>query len=578
MPCFKRAAAFLLLITAATAACGKELLNLSVTGVKGEALNNVRHYLDLKRLSCGVSELHLINALDKADTQVSAALRALGYYNADWQISHRRDESGKSPCWQVSVDITPGVATTVDELRVRFDGPGSDDAQLQAMLEQLPVKPGDRVHHGRYEQMKKLIHQGAQARGYFDGAFAESRLRINRSANSATVDLVYATGPRYRIGSIRISDTPLSDRIIERYLVVAEGDPYLSADLIKSQGQLINARYFDRVSVDQREPDRDSHEVDIDIDLAVKSRYESIVGAGFSTDLGPRVNYQLRDRRFNDQGDTYELRTQFSPVQSQFGFQFQQPGTDPINEKTLWSLAWQREDTDTYDSESYSADVARIKVMGSGWVRTTSLNLLVEDFDVASDSDSVVFLYPGLNFHKSKANNRRYPTSGWRLSAGVLGGLDQALSSTTFAQGTLSAKVILPLLGGRLIGQGGAGATYAEDFAKIPATLRFFAGGDNSVRGYDYESLGPTDEEGEVLGGKYLLTGSVEYDHKVYKDYSLAVFYDAGNAFNNEQFTIRESVGFGVRWHSPIGTIKADLAFPLESDSVRLHLSMGPDL
>ena len=98
------------------------------------------------------------------------------------------------------------------------------------------------------------------------------------------------------------------------------------------------------------------------------------------------------------------------------------------------------------------------------------------------------------------------------------------------------------------------------------------------MRGYGYETLGPEDATGEVVGGKHRLTGSVEYDYRVWGDFALAGFYDAGNAFDTSDFTFYESAGFGLRWLSPIGPVRVDFAFPLKDGGFHFHLSMGPDL
>lgn len=549
-----------------------------VSGVDKETTRNVLAYLDLGRLGCDTTERQLRNVLRGADEQIFNALRAVGYYQSSWDIRQQRVAGKDASCWEIDVTISPGPVTTFRAIDITLVGEGKDNPAFQKVLSQLPIKQGTPVHHGHYEQAKKQIQQVALSQGYFDGTFTEHQLEVDRENNTAIVRLVYETGERYRFGEISLSDTPLSKDAVRRYLRIASGDPFDAEKLIQSQSNLINSQYFDQVSIDRSTPDQVSHTVDIDIQLTAKSRYQSTVGAGYSTDLGPKVSYELRNRRFNETGDTYQIQTQFSPVQSQIGFQFQQPGKDPIREKNVWSLGWQREENDTYTSHSYNAEVARIKVMGNNWVRTTSLNLLFEDFNIASDKDDVMFLFPGIHWQKASSNSASYPTMGWKLSVGTRVAVRSFLADASFVQARLDAKSIFPLFGGRVISRGSGGTTFIDDFAKLPATLRFYAGGDNSVRGFDYESLGPKDKNGEVVGGKYLLVGSVEYDHPVYKQYSAAIFYDAGNAFDAGEVAIKDSIGIGARWHSPIGTIRLDLAFPLQDGGYRLHLSMGPDL
>ncbi len=119
-----------------------------------------------------------------------------------------------------------------------------------------------------------------------------------------------------------------------------------------------------------------------------------------------------------------------------------------------------------------------------------------------------------------------------------------------------------------------------KDFDNLPATLRFYAGGDQSVRGYAYNSLGPLDSLGNVTGGKYLLVGSVEYEHSLSDKWSAATFYDIGNAYNSSSSNFKEGAGVGLRWKSPIGPVRLDVAWPLslEDRHWRFHLIVGPDL
>src|SRR5690606_2460729 len=142
------------------------------------------------------------------------------------------------------------------------------------------------------------------------------------------------------------------------------------------------------------------------------------------------------------------------------------------------------------------------------------------------------------------------------------------------------AKLIFPLLGGRIISRADAGFTEADELIELPSSVRFFAGGDNSVRGYAYESLGPTNDDGDVVGGRHLLTGSIEYDHLFLPSWSAAIFIDGGNAFDTvDTFEALYGYGVGIRWRSPIGPIRLDVAGPSDQrDAFRIHVSMGPDL
>jgi len=156
------------------------------------------------------------------------------------------------------------------------------------------------------------------------------------------------------------------------------------------------------------------------------------------------------------------------------------------------------------------------------------------------------------------------------------------VSDISFLQGDLRGKLILPLLGGRFITRADLGGSIAADFQELPVSQRFFAGGDFSVRGYAYNSLGPTNASGEVVGGKHLIVGSAEYDHYFgqKKRFGVALFIDAGNAFDFSQFDLFTGAGAGVRWRFPFGLLRIDGAQALDDPDHpwRLHISLGPDL
>jgi len=133
---------------------------------------------------------------------------------------------------------------------------------------------------------------------------------------------------------------------------------------------------------------------------------------------------------------------------------------------------------------------------------------------------------------------------------------------------------------GRFIVRGTLGATSVDDFARLPPELRFFAGGDRSIRGYEYQEIGPRNARALVIGGEYLAVASAEYEHYFLENWGGAVFVDAGDAFTDE-FDLKLGVGVGVRWRSPVGLVRLDLGVPISDafeSGVQLHLVIGPDL
>jgi translocation and assembly module TamA len=214
----------------------------------------------------------------------------------------------------------------------------------------------------------------------------------------------------------------------------------------------------------------------------------------------------------------------------------------------------------------------------NGWKQTIFLDYNYEDFTTASDSGQTLLLVPGGSWLYSVSNSPLRPTEGYRIEFEAKGSYENPISDVSFLQGYLSGIWLHELpLGGKFIGRTLQGVTLVDQITQLPTSYRFYAGGINSVRGYDYKELGPKDSLGNVEGGELLSVLSAEYEHPVLENWGVAVFVDTGNAFNFDSINFKTGVGLGVRWYSPVGPIRLDFALPLdESDSsFQIHFAAG---
>jgi len=214
------------------------------------------------------------------------------------------------------------------------------------------------------------------------------------------------------------------------------------------------------------------------------------------------------------------------------------------------------------------------------------MNVLDGSFLVGARSDgqprqSALVVYPEVRYERVLADDRVRPARGASLDVRVLGASDRVLSDVSVLQGRATLKGILPAgLGARLIAQLTLGATSTDDFDRLPPELRFFAGGDRSVRGYGYQDLGDRDAEGFPIGGLYLATTSLEYEREFMPGWSAAGFIDAGNVWSSGEPALELGVGAGLRWQSPVGPIRIDIAHGFDdiAGGWQLHFSAGADL
>lgn len=209
------------------------------------------------------------------------------------------------------------------------------------------------------------------------------------------------------------------------------------------------------------------------------------------------------------------------------------------------------------------------------------MNYEQEDYVVADESGSSTLIIPGVNWNRIWGNNFIYAIDGLRFDIGLRGASDKLASDISFVQLQGGLKAISTLgSDDRIIARGNLGRTVTQDFDQLPTSLRFFTGGGTSVRGYGYQALGPVDDDGDVVGGKYLMVGSLELEHSLNGKWGVAVFYDAGNAADDLSVKLERGAGFGFRWKSPVGPVRVDLASAIsrEGQPWRLHINIGPDL
>lgn len=558
-------------------ALGKDQPQLLITGNVDEAVeSNIRTLVDLGRYPClpPAAQYGLIRRQILSNS--TQALQAMGYYQASLSLSA---ENG-GDCFQVTLQVETGAPVLLTQVDIRVSGDASLDPAFSTIQERAQQGLNLPLHHDIYSELKKSLQQRLIGRGYVEGKLTTHELRVDTETRQASIHLHVESGPRYRVGAVTMTGSDLKPTLLQGYLNIHEGDPFNRDQLLSTQQALLGAGYFSAVRIQKDTPDSETRTIPISITLSDSNRWSLLTGIGASTDTGPRVRLGVENRRVNRAGHRFRAETELSKVQQGAGASYQIPLKDPQNERLDLHTSYINEDTDSNENERWSTGADYIVQLNNKWVSTTSLEYLRETYQVADQVDQAELIIPAFQLARIKANDPIYPTRGWRLG-GKISFANRNLSSTaSFLQVTSGAKTLFPVLGGRVLLRADLGYTEVVDVMELPASLRFFAGGDSSIRGFAYQSLGPKDDNDEVIGGRDIATASVELDHPVTEKWHLAVFSDAGNAFNDiEDFDPRHSAGFGVRWLSPLGPIRLDLARAIdEHRDWRVHLSMGPDL
>jgi translocation and assembly module TamA len=257
----------------------------------------------------------------------------------------------------------------------------------------------------------------------------------------------------------------------------------------------------------------------------------------------------------------------------------------PIGRPTAeWAVIYgglQDKETDTSHSEKSTLGIRMSRNRSTEWLETPYLEFTYEDFIVGEQVDSSRLIIPGITWERTIGRDLRRVDAGHRISFDLRGAFDKLGSDTTFLQATVSTKWIWsPGSLMRILARADLGATAKDSLDDLPATVRFFAGGDTSVRGYDFETIGPVDDNGDVTGGSHLIAVSLEADWKIASNWAIAAFVDSGSAFDDSAPDFKTGLGLGLRWYSPLGPIRVDFAHPLDDpdENFRLHITLGPDL
>jgi len=513
-----------------------------------------------------------------AEEQAQKAAQALGYYQA--QVDSQIQE-GQEPLLVITVQA--GEPIRLRNVTVRVDGPA---ASLKAF--KVPksdaLKPGAVLNHGKYEDAKRLIQNQASRYGFFSGHFTQQRLAVDPRAGVADVELVFDSGPRYTLGQVAFSgDSPFDEDLLKRMVPFKENTPY-DSQLIAELTQAMQASgYFEGVRVDAAPTAAVGQVIPVTVQLETRKPRTMGLGLGYSTDVGPRGRANWTRHWANAEGHSYGFESEVSAPRQNVGLWYDVPLDPPLTDKLRFAGGYQYEEIAGTDSLSKLLTVGPEwhSKLPSGWERVLSLKWQREEYRLGDDSGLSTLLMPGVSYSYLRSDNRIDPSRGYRLQFDAQVAKEGMLSDANLVRGTVLLKGLTTVAQNhRFLGRVQFGGNFTNSYTSIPPSLRFFAGGDQSVRGYDYQTLSPTNADGDRVGGRYMVAGSVEYQYSIAEKWRLATFVDQGNSFNSLDLpNLKTGVGFGVRWVSPVGPLRLDLAHPLDDDGgIRLHFSMGPEL
>ncbi len=511
-----------------------------------------------------------------ASDEIRQALMPFGYYSALIDSSLKRTNLAYVARYQ----IDPGPPTRINTVNVSVQGAAETEALVQSALNDISLKPGQRLLHQRYETTKQRLLEVVYGLGYLDARYTSAKLQVHPRQHRADVVLQLDSGERYYFGHFNLVQNILNPDFAARFLQIQPGEPFDARRLIDLQLKLSDTDYFSTVDVRTNKAQAVEHRIPVSIVTAPQKSQRYSVGAGYGTDTGPRIKLGAEFRRLNRRGHQFSTDIQASAVRNTVAAEYRVPIKDVTRDRYRIFARLEQAEVGDADTDQFSVGLQREEDW-LGMRRQLYVKYDGENFSFGDEpKQQSRLLIAGASLAFQRADDPLFARRGLSVTLDVHGAAESVASETTFIQSKAAAHAVWPLgTRGRLLLRGEAGLTEADDFSKLPPAERFFTGGDRSVRGYAFESLSPENAAGDDIGGSHLTVASAEVDYLVRGNFGLAAFYDYGGTSDSFGEDLRSGVGIGLRYRSPVGMIRVDLAHPLNDDTkVRLHLSLGPDL
>ena len=531
-----------------------------------------------------------------AGEQIVKALEAYGYYSATTDGELKETPQG----WSAIIHVRSGERLQVGDYTVEVPSPARQEKEVAIALANFAPKSGQPFDSTAYEKSKAAVQSALFAVGYLDAKQTVHKVEVSRSANRAAIALKWDVGERYRFGEVIFKGSQLNDGVLDRYIPWRQGDFYSQSKLLRLQQKLVDADYFAIVDV---QPDKDKASggvIPVNITLAPAPRNIYTAGVFVDSDIGVGVKGSITRRWVNMRGHKAKIEAEIAQREKMLAGTYTIPLPGDNNRAYNFGVAYRNINTETAQSDTLRLTANETRLW-HGWNRTIGINALSGTYTVANIDGTSTLVYPEVSLERKRADDPSFVRAGYSLS------LDARASpgpSTRFVQARADAKWIRGIKDNqRVIVRGSLGATAVNDFDKLPPELRFFGGGDRSIRGYAYQTVGPplpadqlpiaiakcntgkstTDCNNLIIGGKNLAVASAEYEYYFTPNWGIGTFVDAGDAFSAfGDYKTHIGTGFGLRWRSPVGMVRADLGFPVNDPEgrhgVQLHLIIGPDL
>jgi translocation and assembly module TamA len=512
-----------------------------------------------------------------APNQIRSLLATEGYFSPT--VTHELDKQ-TSP-WTARYNITLGPATVIDSIDITFngtiaDGAKADPARIARMRRQWSLRVGDVFEQKAWDSAKSALLKSLLVRDYPAATITQSEARIDPVSAKATLTVAIDSGPAFTFGELNVEGLKRYSRtMIDELNPIKTGEPYSQEKLNELQARVQDTGYFRSafatVDVNPAQPNN----VPIRLDLTENERRRLSLGLGFSTDAGPRTSVKWLDRHFLGRDWRLESELRVDRESSVIGADVYFPSL-----KNGWrpSVGSHYERTDSEgEVNDKTVTAARLTSPNKNDEKVWALAVYTDHQQIGSDFDNHrEALLGSFTYTRRRVDNLITPSRGYVASVELGAGPSGIINKESLARAVGRITYLSPYYNRwQAVLRAQVGQVFGADRDTVPADLLFRTGGDQTIRGYDYNSLGVS-QDGAIVGGTVTAVVSAELVYRITPQWGAAVFTDAGNAADSwSKFRFAQGSGVGARWRSPIGPVNLDLAYGHDTHDVRLHFSIG---
>ncbi len=557
-------------------------IDIQVNGVDKEILSFIKEEVSLFNVKTEekLTSQRILNLYDLSDSQISNTLEAFGYYNYTIQKNIQNNDNA----WKIIFNIQKGPQIKISDLKLKITDQTEQHQILLTKIYSLIAKYQKHLYfnHKHYEELKSDMLENLSNYGFFDGNLKSSQVLIDRINNTAVIYIIIEAGERYKFGIAEFESDEYNKELLLRFKPFKEGEYYDANAVHLFQQNLENSGYFSKIRLDIHSKSEQKI-VSLVVRLSSNPGNTYTGSIGYGTDTRFRVGLGWHRIVSRQTGHKMNVNLKWSQLNNLISTSYIIPGQNAATDNYTFKTSI-REDKRDRNKYSLKTDfkVSKQNTIGI-FTLISGADFFQEKFKLKSGDpiSTRKFLLATANLIMEEKEEHVKTTLSFKIGHKTF-----ISDNNVFYLKTLNKKTFHLNDLNRISVKIELGCIFSDNFFQLPPSLRFFAGGDASVRGYRYKTLGPkqlNDTGSEVvIGGRYLITGSVEYERQIYKQFAGAIFFDMGNTFLDlKKIKMGHAIGVGLHYKTPIGSFNIDVATPLSFKSGKdfvFHLSFGADI